>query len=144
MTANIPNELLKKYSGYGFYGYENSSFKEKTIPIPEYSIPIEEMKQEYIVTINDTIDFGLGSKEGEFEKYLILIYELLKKYENNYHQVANFLLQNNLAELLNIEEDNRNEEQIKIDTQKLVNKFISKSYLLNREKDDEIETFSRK
>lgn len=45
MTANIPIELLHKYSGYGFYSYSNKLFSEEKIPIPEYAISIEEFKK---------------------------------------------------------------------------------------------------
>ena len=144
MTANIPNEILQQYREYGFYGYKEMNFTETTIPIPEYAIPIEKMKQEYIVAINDKIGMGLGSKEGEFAKYLILIQKLLDKYKNNYHQIATFLLQNNLVELLDVKDDDRTEEQLRIDTEKLVNEFIQERNEDNIVKDDEIETYTRK
>lgn len=144
MVANIPNEILEKYREYGFYSYKDKNFKETTIPIPEYIIPIEEMQEEYIVTINNQIEMSLSAKEKEFEKYLILIKKLLEKYQNNYYQIANFLLQNNLSELLEVKDDDRTEEQLKIDTLSLVNQFFIKRNIDDIIEDDKIESYTRK
>ena len=46
MVANIPNSILSKYLGYGFYNYSDNvfNFKNNKIPIPEYAIPVDEFK----------------------------------------------------------------------------------------------------
>lgn len=38
MTANIPNDILRKRLGYGFYNLDTKPFNCYNIPIPEYAI----------------------------------------------------------------------------------------------------------
>ena len=53
MTANIPNEILRKRIGYGFYNIEERPFDCYNIPIPEYALKEEEMSPEYIIEVNN-------------------------------------------------------------------------------------------
>lgn len=65
MTANIPNELLRKRIEYGFYNIDEESFECDTIPIPEYAIKQEEMKPEYIIEINNFIKSEYKNQKEE-------------------------------------------------------------------------------
>lgn len=64
MVANIPDEILIKYKGFGFYELNN----EETI-IPEYAIPTELFKSEYIVNITNKL-MGFYMRRNEDEEIL--------------------------------------------------------------------------
>ena len=121
MVANIPNEILRQYIGYGFYpGVE--PFYEHNIPLPEYAIPEELFKKEYIVRINNFINYEYQSNSDEYQKYLELVGNLLKNYNGNINYVAGALHYSNLEELLEVIDDDRTENQIKEDYQKILSK----------------------
>lgn len=69
MIANIPNEILRKRIGYGFYNLDEKPFSCYYIPIPEYAIKQEEMRPEYIVEINNFVKYEYQNSNGEYEKY---------------------------------------------------------------------------
>jgi len=111
MVANIPNEVLKKYIGYGFYNYNENPLLNEMIPFPEYAIPESEFKKEYIVAIDSIIPYEYISDEQQYKNYLLCIKNLLEKYDNCY-TVARKLKEINLEELLGIKDDDRTEKQI--------------------------------
>jgi hypothetical protein len=53
-TYSIPQKILKKYAGKGFYMTSGYTFYET---IKEYAIPITEFNPEWIVTIKTINDF---------------------------------------------------------------------------------------
>ena len=72
MTANIPDDILNKYKGFGFYTLDN-----EWIPIPEYAIPMEEFSQEFIVNIADS-PRAFYTRESENKEYIKYI-DFVKK-----------------------------------------------------------------
>ena len=109
MTANIPEDILEKYSGFGFYELNGEKF-----PIPEYAIPIEEFEPEYIVNItNQPRSFYTRENEGEeYKKYIELIRNL-KNSNSNMKDIIDYLLSNDFETILGIIVDKRNEEELK-------------------------------
>lgn len=112
MTANIPNEILRKRIGYGFYNLDGDYFSNYYVPIPEYAIKEEEMSPEYIVEINNLVSSKYLSDSGEYKKYLELLKKMAKKYKNDFSKVANYLENCNLEELLDVKDDDRTESEI--------------------------------
>ena len=112
MVANIPNEILRKTLGYGFYNLEDDFFSAYSIPIPEYAIKEELMLPKYIVEINNIINYEYKNEDNEYKKYLNLIKKLAKRCDYNFYEVANYLQACNLEELLNVHDDDRTESQI--------------------------------
>ena len=108
MIANIPDEILKEYQGFGFYELNN----EKTI-IPEYAIPIELFKHEYIVNITDKpMGFYMRRNENEeYNKYFEVI-RSLKQTRKNMECIASDLLKVDLEELIDVIIDKRSEKEI--------------------------------
>ncbi len=109
MTANIPNDILEKYKGFGFYELKGEKF-----PIPEYAIPIEQFSPSYIIDITDKplcIDIRKNENE-EYKKYIELVKEI-KKNNQDMNTIINFLLHNNFEELLGVNIDMRTEDEIK-------------------------------
>lgn len=144
LVANIPNEILEKYSGYGFYGYPtellyekegDSNCRIKKIPIPEYAIPVSCFKQDYVVDISDKINFLYKSKENEFQKYLNLIIELSKEFDGC-EQLSSFLLDHELPALLDVIDEKRSEEEMEHDAIVLATKYLPIIKSINY--DDEI------
>ena len=96
MCANIPNEILDKYFGYGIYNSVNIKVNnEGNIPIPEYAIPKKLFNNKYIIEINDSINYKYENDE-EYYKYLRLLDELYSKH-NNYKVVLKVLMNNKLS-----------------------------------------------
>ena len=126
MVANIPNHILNRYLGYGFYQYSDSNFnfENNTIPIPEYAIPVTEFKEDYIIYMNNQECFFPLYSRGitehqEFKRYLELINKLyLNKY--NCHEIAKFLIENNLSNLLGVQDIDKTEEDFKRETENLL------------------------
>lgn len=135
MVANIPENILKKNLSFGFY-----TFKGKEIAMPEYAIPLEEFLPEYVVdmTTYPRGDYGRRDEEEEFNKYIALFNELRARSMST-QKIANFLLENNFEELLEIEIDKRTEEEYSKETDGL----ISSISFLNCN-DEEIQDFGRK
>lgn len=109
MTANIPETILEKFSGFGFY-----ELNGEKIPIPEYAIPIEEFLPDYIVNITNIPQgfYTRESEEKEYKKYKQLIRNL-KNTNNNMEDIIDYLSSNDLETLLGIIVDKRNEEELK-------------------------------
>lgn len=112
MIANIPKNIIEKYSGYGFYTYQDKPFINETIPIPEYAIPKKIIKPEYIVEINNYIPYEYQSNQEEYDSYLNFLAKLAKQYNSNFHTITSTLQKQSLEKLLNITVDDRTESQI--------------------------------
>lgn len=112
MTANIPNDILRKRIGYGFYNLDEKPFDSYNIPIPEYAVKQEEMSAEYIVEINNFVKHEYKNMNDEYEKYLELIKTLSKQYNYDFHKIADYLGRCNLEELLDVKDDDRTESEI--------------------------------
>lgn len=112
MVANIPNDILRKRIGYGFYNIEEKPFDCYNVPIPEYAIRQEELKSDYIVEINNFIEYELKNQNGEYEKYLELMKKLSEQYNYDFHKIADYLESHNLEELLGVKDDDRTESEI--------------------------------
>lgn len=124
MTVNIPNDILRKRIGYGFYNLDTKPFDFYNIPIPEYAIKQEEMSPEYIVEINSFVKHEYQNLNGEYEKYLELIKKLSKLYNYDFHKIADYLEKCNLEELLNVKDDDRTESEIFDDYVKKLSKIF--------------------
>jgi len=124
MVANIPNDVLRKRIGYGFYNLGEKPFDGYDIPIPEYALKQEEMKPEYIVEINNLIKFEYKNLNGEYQKYLELIKQLAQRYHYDFHGVAKYLGEHNLEELLGVKDDERTEDEILNDKVKKLSKVF--------------------
>lgn len=117
MTADIPLDILKDHLGYGYYCYFDNSFSG-TILFPEYAIPREIFKSEYIVDINTYINNFQDDNNIEYKKYLELFKYLIEKNNHNVNKVATYLKNTNLNELLNnienkFDQEKNNKELIK-------------------------------
>lgn len=124
MTANIPNEILRKRIGYGFYNLEEKPFDCYHIPIPEYAIKREEMKKEYVVEVNRFVDYEYKNKKEEYQKYLELMKTLAQQNNYDFHKVAQYLESHNLEELLGVKDDNRTESEIEDEKLKQLSKIF--------------------
>lgn len=124
MTANIPNDILRKRMGYGFYNLEMEPFGYDNIPIPEYALKQEEMKPEYIVEINSFVKEEYKKAKGEYEKYLELLKKLSEQYGHDFDSVAEYLESSNLEELLGVKDDDRTEDEIFHDHLKQLSKIF--------------------
>ena len=138
MVVNIPNSILSKYLGFGFYNYSDNvfNFKNNKIPIPEYAIPVNEFTEEYIVYMNNQESiFSLYSRgineHQEFEKYLELVQKLHPD-KFSCQEIADFLTKNNLCELLGVKDDDKSE----LDLEKEAENKLS---LMQFPKDNDIE-----
>ncbi len=109
MTANIPEDILEKFSGFGFY-----ELNGEKLPIPEYAIPIEEFSTEFIVNItNRPMGFYVRENENEeYKKYLELVSSLKNSF-TSMKDITDFLLNNDFECLLGISVDKRSEEELK-------------------------------
>lgn len=109
MTANIPESILERFSGFGFYELNGEKF-----PIPEYAIPTEKFSPEYIVNItNQPSDFYTRENENEeYRKYIELI-RSLKNSNSNIKDIIDYLSSNDFEMLLGVSVDKRNEEELK-------------------------------
>lgn len=116
MIANIPDEILKKYQGFGFYQLNN----EDTF-MPEYAIPTDLFKPEYIVNItNKPMGFYMRRNEDdEYRKYLELIRNL-KQSGKNLKSIASDLLKVDLEELIDVKVDKRSEKEVEEDSMRLL------------------------
>ncbi len=134
MIANIPEEILEKYIGFGFY-----MFKGKALPIPEYAIPLEEFLPQYIVDISMNPREGneRENEEEEFAKYIELV-DKMKSSGIIVKEIAKFFLENNFEDMLEIKIDKRTEKEIEKDVNLLLNKMSFPTC-----NDDEIEEFKR-
>lgn len=119
MTANIPETILEKFKGFGFYELDGETF-----PIPEYAIPIEEFSSEYIVDITDRPMgfYTRGNEDEEYKKYMELI-RTLKNSNSNMNDIIDFLLSKDFEVLLGIHVDKRSEEELKQYSEWLLSKI---------------------
>lgn len=115
MVANIPNELLRKTIGYGYYnGIETdiNELKWVTLPLPEYAIPKELFDPEYVVEVNKYIPYEYKRKDEEYQNYLKLVLRLLETYDYNHYTVGRVLNSMDLEGVLGVTDDDRNESEI--------------------------------
>lgn len=124
MTANIPNDILRKGIGYGFYNLNEKPFDSYNIPIPEYAIRQDEMKPEYIIEINNFVKHEYKNLNGEYKMYLELLKKLAKQYNYDFHRIADYLEKCNLEELLHVKDDDRTESEIFDDYVKKLSKIF--------------------
>ncbi len=124
MTANIPGDILRNRMGYGFYNLEEAPFDSFDIPIPEYAIPEEEMKPEYIVEVNSFIKYEYKKNNEEYQKYLELMRQLSNQYQYDFYKIAKYLEGCNLEELLGVKDDDRTESEIFQDKLKQLSKIF--------------------
>ncbi len=125
MVANIPKEVLEKYHGYGFYLYRENELNGRVIPIPEYAIPEEEMKPEYVVCLNTYISQEHQSNGLEYMRYLNIVKILLDKHHGKRYEVVKELEQHGLQNLLGVEDDDKTEEEHHQDKAKIMHKILS-------------------
>lgn len=75
-TYDIPEEILKKYEGIGYYmDHINFRNQEKVV---EYAVPSDEIKFEYLLSIdefNSFVDYFDYIELGSFETYKNSIYK---------------------------------------------------------------------
>lgn len=136
MTANIPYEILEKYKGYGLYQVDNC---KNLLPIIEYAIPEEIFNPDYIVDLtNKPLDGYL--KKGENEEYLKYL-EYIKNLKDGYDDktLLEYLSQNDLEDILNVEIDDRKESEYYDEAKKILEKFDFTKF-----NDDEIEEYDRR
>lgn len=100
MIADIPLDILKEHFGYGYYCYFDNNFKG-TMLFPEYAIPRNIFKSEYIVDISTYINNFKDDNNIEYKKYLALFKSLIKQTNHNIDKIAKYLNNTNLDELLN-------------------------------------------
>lgn len=115
MVANIPNEILRKTIGYGYYNGVNTSIKKlegTTLPLPEYAIPKELLKPEYIINVSNHIGYEYKRNDNEYSRYLELVVYLLEKYDYNHYTVGRMLQEMNLEGVLGVVDDARTEDEI--------------------------------
>lgn len=126
MVANIPNELLRKTIGYGFYNGIETELKElnwTTLPLPEYAIQKETFKPEYVVEVNKYIPYEYKRKDEEYKQYLKLVLRLLETYDYNHYTVGRVLNSMDLESLLDVIDDDRTESEILGDKMKEFSKI---------------------
>lgn len=130
MTANIPNNILKKYIGYGIYNSERMDLEHLGyVPLPEYAIPEEEFSKDFIVQVNTQIDSRLKSDYKEYRKYLLLIDILFNKYKN-LDEVLKIIQANDLEKILDVKDDDRTEEKRTQDELEKLKEVFSKEDFL--------------
>lgn len=87
MVADIPDQILEKHQGYGFYSYDSKvlgddfCFEDDIIPMPEYAIPYSLLKKEYIVSIDRYINRYFKTVNSDYENYLGTVKNIIS--ENN-------------------------------------------------------------
>ncbi len=108
MVANIPNSILKKYTGYAIY--------KNNVIIPQYALPEKVVQEKYVVTVSPYIDDYFSSDKKEYSKYEKALQSLAELFCNDYDVIIQFLSQYDLTDLLDVDDDDRTEEQIYADT----------------------------
>ena len=128
MIANIPNEILEKHKGFGFYELD----KEEII-MPEYAIPIDEFNSNFIVHITEkpVRFYSRANEENEYEKYLEIVRRLKKTKD-----IKNIVT--DLEKINDLEIDDINEDEISEDIKK---KLLNINF---QNDDDEIEDLNIK
>lgn len=103
LSADIPDELLDKYKGFGFYIIENQE-----IPIPEYAIPLEEFNEDYIVGVKKGLEVNVEHEDfNEYKRYLETI-KTLKSKGMDVPTIAVGLLNNGVHSLIeNVQIENK-------------------------------------
>ena len=107
MIANIPEEILNKNIGYGFY-----KVNREDVIMPEYAIPVEEFDSSYIVNITDK-PMGLYTRKNEDEEYMVYLklIKAMKQVNNDTSKILNYLLNNDLNSLIGVQIDIRSEKE---------------------------------
>lgn len=106
MTASIPDDVLKQYLGYGYYGYSGDNYNG-TILLPEYAIPKNLFKTDYIKDINTYINNFEDENNIEYKKYLEIFKNLMVDNKNNINKTAKFLKNIDLDEILKSSEQKK-------------------------------------
>lgn len=132
MVANIPNDILVETIGYGYYNGITTDIPElvgTTIPLPEYAIPRNLMKPEYVIRVSNRIDYEYERKNNEYNNYLELVVRLLEIYDYNHYTVGRMLHKMNLEEALGVVDDTRTEDEIFHDKMKEFSKIRDDLYI---------------
>lgn len=72
IICDVPDELLKKYLGYGYY---DGICGGRYIPFPEFAIPLDEFSIDYIKRIIEPNSIQREFNESRFQEYLEMIPE---------------------------------------------------------------------
>lgn len=102
MTADIPNNILNDYLGYGYYNSVTSDREELigvTIPLPEYAIPKSLFIPKYVIEVNNVIKNRKHQEELEYDRYLEYVIALLEKYDYNHYTVGRILHNTDLEKI---------------------------------------------
>lgn len=103
MVADIPNNILNNYLGYGYYNSVTSEKKELigvTIPLPEYAIPRRLFIPKYVIEVNNVIRNKNHQEELEYARYLEHVINLLEKYDYNHYTVGRILHKTDLEKII--------------------------------------------
>lgn len=103
LSADIPDELLEKCKGFGFYMVENQE-----VPIPEYAIPLEEFNESYIIEVEKGQEANVDYEDiSEYKKYLETI-KTLKSNGMDVPSITSSLLNNSASSLIeNVQTENK-------------------------------------
>ncbi len=103
LSADIPDELLEKCKGFGFYIIENQE-----VPIPEYAIPLEEFNENCIIRVEKGQKANIEYEDlNEYKKYLDTI-KTLKLKGIDVPSITASLLNNSASSLIeNVQTENK-------------------------------------
>lgn len=121
MVVNIPYEIIKPYFGYGIYSCDIPNMDY--MPVPEYAIPKELVKSDYIVSINKYIS-NEYKNDSEFDKYIEYLIEEFDRYEEDGEKLAYHLLSYDFDTIINASIDDRSEQQIVDDKIKKLSRIL--------------------
>ena len=100
-VADIPNDILKQYFGFGFYSLDDFSVADESVfPMPEYAIPSFLLSSDFIVSVSQFIDVSLESNYFEYLCYFELLKDLGQLFQYDYDMVAKYLLENDYDSLI--------------------------------------------
>ncbi|MBP3634922.1 MAG: hypothetical protein J6J17_00485 [Bacilli bacterium] len=103
LSADIPDELLEKCKGFGFYIIENQE-----MPIPEYAVPLEEFNENCVIGVEKIQEANIEFEDlNQYKKYL----ETIKKLKSNGMDVPSItvnLLNSSVCSLIeNVQTENK-------------------------------------
>ena len=96
MVADIPDNILDKYLGFGFYFFDDFSLGDNNIlPVIEYAIPVSVFDSNYVVAIDKYIDSKYVSDDSLYEGYINLLSYYGNLFGYDFDKVTNYLESNN-------------------------------------------------
>ncbi len=103
LSADIPDELLGKCKGFGFYIIENQE-----VPIPEYAIPLEKFNENWIIRVEKGQEANIEYEDlNKYKKYLDTI-KTLKLKGIDVPSITASLLNNSASSLIeNVQTENK-------------------------------------